>query len=196
MIDVYNWILTHWPSIALAVLPLLAVQYCWEFRDHMNLWAWLFYAVFVALFFADNSWRLAPFPELLTLETGRRWEIDVRLYHGINRGWCAIAALTIAFLAAMQGRLKGAAALLCATVIMDLVGGHMEYTYCRLNDPVRYTSHIYLFEGGRNPACARIAEFGLGQWWAWVGVWFAPILTVAPSVFAMGWVARKKRLGT
>lgn len=189
-----QWVLTHWPSIALAVLPLLAINYCWEFRERMNLWAWLFYAVFVALFFADNSWRLVPMPgENATLEDARRWELDVRLYYGIARGWCTIAALGIAFWAAMAGKLNKAAALLFATVIMDLFGGHTEYTYCRLNDPVRYESHIYLFEGGRNPACARLAEFGLGEFWAWLGVWFAPILTVAPSVFAMWWIARKKR---
>ena len=191
-----QWVLVHWPSIALAVLPLLAIHYCWGFREHMDRTAWLFYGVFVALFFADNSWRLVPVPAEITLEAARRWELDVRLYYGIAQGWCAVAALAIAFNAGIKGRLSGAAALLFATVLMDMIGGRSEYTYCRLNDPVRYTSHIYLFEGGRNPACARMAEFGLGEWWAWVGVWFAPILTVAPSVFTMGWVARKKRLGT
>ncbi|MDA7663812.1 hypothetical protein N8569_00760, partial [bacterium] len=78
------WILTHWPPIALAILPLLAVQYCWEFRENMNLWAWLLYAVFVASFFASNAAAFVPIPEEQTEESARIWVANVQLYQEIS----------------------------------------------------------------------------------------------------------------
>ena len=189
-----EWVLIHWPSAVLIIIPLLAAHFCWNLREHMQPAAWLFFGVFVAMFFADNSWRLVPWPDPLTIENGRLWSQQVRLYYGIANGWCAFAAVAIAFYAAVTNQMKGATLLMLATVIGSMFGSHTEFTYCRLNDPVRGFDHVYLFEGGRNPACGRLVEFGVAPWLAWIGVWFAPLLTVAPSIVAMGWTVRRKQI--
>jgi hypothetical protein len=185
-----NWVLTHWPSIALAILPLLAVNYCWQFREKMNLWAWLFYGVFVALFFASNSWRFVPFPENPTLEQGRLWLNDARLVHTVSLKWCAVAAVAVAFLAGRNKPIRGAVALMMATVVAAMLGEAMEFSYCRLRDPVKGFAHIYYYEGGTQSVCGRVAEAWAG--FGWIGVWLTPILTVVPSVIAMGWTSMRK----
>lgn len=191
-----NWVLTHWPSIALAILPLLAVRFCWDFRENMNIWAWGLYAVFIASFFSSNAAAFVPIPDEKTLEAARIWVANVQLYQEISYKACVVTALGIAFLAGFRAQIRGATALLMATVLAALGGEFLESTYCRLNDPVRHVSHIYLFEGGRNPTCVRMVEFGIAPWMSWLGWMFMPALTVIPSVIAMGWTARKKRLST
>lgn len=185
-----------WASIALAILPLLAVRFCWEFKQNMNLPAWLFYGVFVASFFSSNASAFVPIPDEKTLEAARIWVANVQLYQEISYKACVITALGVAFFAAKWGQFKGSTFLLMATVLAALGGEFLESTYCRLNDPVRHVSHIYLFEGGRNPTCARLVEFGIAPWMAWAGHVFMPTLTVIPSVIAMWWTARKKRAST
>lgn len=195
MIEIYNWILIHWPSIALAVLPLLAVNYCWEFRDRMDRYAWAFFGVFVALFFASNSWRFVPIPDAATAEDWRLWFIDARLIHAILLKGCAVVAVGVAFLAGFRGQIRGACALMMATVLAVMLGEWIESSYCNLRDPMKGIEHIYKFEGGRASVCGRLAEAGIGKGFAWVGVWLTPALTVVPSVFAMGWTAMRKRGG-
>lgn len=189
------WVMVHWESIALAILPLLAIHYCWGFREHMNLWAWGFFGIFVALFFASNSWRFVPFPDDPTLEQGRLWLNDARLIHTISLKWCAVAAVGLAFIAGLKGQIKGACALLMATVVLAMFGEATEFSYCRLRDPVKGFAHIYYYEGGTESVCGRLAEAGVGTGFGWIGVWLTPALTVVPSVVAMGWTARRKRAG-
>lgn len=188
-----QWVLTHWPSIALAVLPLLIAQYCWGLRRYMPPAAWMFYAAFVGIFLSANSWRYVPVPAELTVETALRWVEDVRLYYDIGHGWADIAALLAAFYAIATRQFKGATLLLLATFIAARVGGHIEFTYCHLRDPVRGASHLYLLNGGMNPSCGRVAEFGIAPWAAFLGVWLMPTLTVLPSAVALWWTCRKER---
>lgn len=191
-----EWVLIHWESVALAILPLLAVRYCWEFRENMTVWAWLFYAVFVALFFASNSWRFVPIAEAPTAEDWRLWFIDARLVHAQLLKGCAVAAVAVAFFAGIRGQIRRAAALLMATVLMAMLGEWIESSYCSFRDPMKGVEHIYKFEGGRQSVCGRLAEFGIGEGFGWVGVWLMPVLTVVPSVTAMGWAAMRKRGGS
>ena len=184
-----EWVFVHWESVALAAVPLLAVHFCWGFRENMNGWAWAFFAIFTAMFFASNAFRFVPVPDERTVETALRWSQDVRLYSTIGHKACAVAALWVAFFASMGGKMKGATALLCATVLAAMFGEFLEFSYCRLRDPVRGFDHIYLLEGGRNSACGRLVEFGIHPRMAWLGSFFMPTITVFPSVVAMWWTA-------
>jgi len=189
-----EWALVHWESIALAILPLLAVHYCWGFRENMQFSAWLFYGVFVALFFASNSWRVVPIADIPTAENWRLWFIDSRLTHNIALKGCAVAAVFVAFIAFVRGETKGAARLMLATVIAAMLGEWIESSYCNIRDPMKGMEHIYKFEGGRQSVCGRLAEAGIGKGFGWIGVWLTPALTVVPSVAVMGWTARRKQI--